>query len=331
VLLEVDLTPEQADAVFILFHDLGVEIMEGDEVPPAEALEADPEAEAIPKLDLSLKNASSDPVRMYLRQIGRVSLLTGAEEVALAKRIERHDMEAKHRLVEANLRLVVSIAKRYLGRGMPFLDLIQEGNLGLMRAVEKFDYRRGFKFSTYATWWIRQAISRAVADQSRTIRVPVHMVEQINRLLRVQRRLLQDMGREPTVEELATEMGTTPQKVRVILKISQEPVSLDTPVGDEGNSQLGDFIPDEQAVEPIEAVSEAMRQEELGEVLSCLPLRERTVIELRFGLVGEHPHTLEEVGQKFGLTRERIRQIEVKTLVKLRSYRDSQHLREFLD
>ncbi len=329
-LRDVELTTDQIEAVFSRLADEGIDVLEGDEPAAADATGSDSEP-PVPELDLSLKNPSSDPVRRYLSEIGKVALLTADQEVSLARRIERRDMAAKCQLVEANLRLVVSIARRYAGRGMALLDLIQEGNLGLIRAAEKFDYRRGYKFSTYATWWIRQAISRAVADQSRTIRVPVHMVEQINRLLRVQRRLLQEMGREPTVEEIATEMGTTPQKVRAILKISQEPVSLDTPVGDEGNSQLGDFIPDEQAAEPIEAVSEVMRQEEIGEILSCLPLRERTVIELRFGLVGEHPHTLEEVGQKFGLTRERIRQIEVKTLVKLRSYRDSQHLREFLD
>ena len=331
VLLEVDLTPEQADAVFILFHDLGVEIMEGDEVPPAEALEADPEAEAIPKLDLSLKNASSDPVRMYLRQIGRVSLLTGAEEVALAKRIERHDMEAKHRLVEANLRLVVSIAKRYLGRGMPFLDLIQEGNLGLMRAVEKFDYRRGFKFSTYATWWIRQGVTRGLANQARTIRLPAHMVEIMNQLFRVQRQLRQEMDTEPTPEQIAVAMDITPQRVRDIIKMSQDPVSLENPVGDEGDAHLGDFVEDKTAVVPLEAVGEVMQKEQLAAALGLLTRREREIIELRFGLKGEHPCTLEEVGQSFGLTRERIRQIEVKTMAKLKSYRESQSLKGFLD
>ena len=268
---------------------------------------------------------------MYLREIGKVPLLTAVQEVALAKRIERHDMAAKRQLIEANLRLVVSIAKRYGWASMPFLDLIQEGNLGLIRAVEKFDYRRGYKFSTYATWWIRQAISRGMANQARTIRVPAHMVEQINKLTRVQRRLLQDMGREATPEEIAAEMGTTPTKVREIVKISQQPLSLETPIGEEEHSQLGDFIEDEDAVAPIEAVGEIMQKEELNRVLSTLTHRERKIIERRFGLKGEQPRTLEEVGQTFDLTRERIRQIEVKTIAKLASYRDTERLRGFLD
>jgi len=331
VLQDVDLTPDQIDNIFLLFNDLGIDIIEGDEPLSGDGADAKPEEEIIPKLDLSVKTPTNDPVRMYLKEIGKVSLLTAEEEVSLAKRIERRDMEAKRKLIEANLRLVVSIAKRYVGRGMLFLDLIQEGNLGLIRAVEKFDYRKGYKFSTYATWWIRQAITRAIADQARTIRIPVHMVETINKLIRVQRQLLQDMGREPTPEEIATEMGTTPQKVREILKISQEPVSLETPIGEEEDSQLGDFIEDEDATMPVEAVSEIMQKEELNAVLSTLTHRERKVIELRFGLKGEHPRTLEEVGQKFGVTRERIRQIEAKTLAKLKSYRDSQRLRDFLD
>ena len=268
---------------------------------------------------------------MYLRDIGKVPLLTAVQEVALAKRIERHDMAAKRQLIEANLRLVVSIAKRYGWASMPFLDLIQEGNLGLIRAVEKFDYRRGYKFSTYATWWIRQAISRGMANQARTIRVPAHMVEQINKLTRVQRRLLQDMGREATPEEIAAEMGTTPTKVREILRISQQPLSLESPIGEEEHSQLGDFIEDEDAVAPIEAVGEIMQKEELDRVLSTLTHRERKIIERRFGLKGEQPRTLEEVGQTFDLTRERIRQIEAKTLAKLASYRDTEPLRGFLD
>jgi RNA polymerase primary sigma factor len=330
VLQDVDLTPAQIDNLALSFNDLGIEIVEDDELAAVDGTDSDAEQEA-PALDLSIETSSTDPVRLYLKAIGKVALLTAEEEVSLARRIERRDMAAKRKLIEANLRLVVSVARRYLGHGMLLLDLIQEGNLGLIRAVEKFDYRRGYKFSTYATWWIRQAISRAVADQARTIRVPVHMVEQINRLMRVQRQLLQDMGREPTPEEVAAEMGTTPQKVREILRISQGPVSLETPVGDEGNSQLADFIEDDDAVEPLEAVSEVMRQEGLNAVLSGLPQRERKVIELRFGLSDEHPRTLEEVSQKFGVTRERIRQIENKTLAKLQSYRDSQRLREFLD
>jgi RNA polymerase primary sigma factor len=268
---------------------------------------------------------------MYLKEIGKVPLLTAAQEVSLARRIERHDMAAKRKLIEANLRLVVSIAKRYSWSGMPFLDLIQEGNLGLIRAVEKFDYRRGYKFSTYATWWIRQGISRGLANQARTIRVPAHMVEQINKLVRVQRRLQSTVAREPTPEEIATEMATTPTKVREILRISQQPLSLETPIGEEEHSQLGDFIEDEDAVAPIEAVSEIMQKEALDRVLSTLTHRERKIIELRFGLAGEQPRTLEEVGQRFGLTRERIRQIEAKTLAKLTSYRDTARLRDFLD
>ena len=278
-----------------------------------------------------MKTLTYDPVRMYLKEIGKVPLLSAAQEVSLARRIERHDMVARRKLIEANLRLVVSIAKRYSWSGMPFLDLIQEGNLGLLRAVEKFDYRRGYKFSTYATWWIRQAISRGMANQARTIRVPVHMVEQINKLIRAQRKLHSDIGREPTPEEIATEMASTPTRVREILKISQQPLSLESPIGEEEQSQLGDLIEDEDAVAPIEAVSEIMQKEELHRVLAALTHRERTIIELRFGLGGEQPRTLEEVGQRFSLTRERIRQIEVKTLTKLTSYRDTQRLRGFLD
>jgi RNA polymerase primary sigma factor len=330
VLQDVELTPDQLENIFMLLTDQGIELLESDETAVADASDSDGEEEA-PALDLSIKTASTDPVRMYLTEIGKVPLLTAAEEVSLARRSERHDMEAKRKLIEANLRLVVSIAKRYVGRGMLLLDLIQEGNLGLIRAVEKFDYRKGYKFSTYATWWIRQAISRGLADQARTIRIPVHMGEQINKLIRVQRQLLQDMGREPTREEIASEMDTTSQKVREILKISQEPVSLETPIGEEEDSQLGDFIEDHEAVEPVEAVSETMQKEELNQVLSTLTQRERKIIELRFGLKGEHPRTLEEVGQKFSLTRERIRQIEAKTLVKLTSYRDTQRLRNLLD
>ena len=331
VLQDLDLTLDQIDTLFALFHDLGIEIIEGDEAAAGKEGEAELEAEVMPKLDLSIKTASSDPLRMYFREIGKVLLLTAAEEVALAKRIERHDMAAKGRLIQANLRLVVSIAKRYVGRGMLFLDLIQEGNLGLIRAVEKFDYRRGFKFSTYATWWIRQAVTRALADQARTIRVPVHMCETINQLIRVQRQLLQELRCEPTPEQIAAEMGTTPQRVHEAMKISQEPLSLESPVGDEGDSQLGDFIKDDDAIVPLQAVSEIMRREELNQVLGSLNRRERVIIELRFGLKGGHPQTLEEIGQQFGLTRERVRQIEAKTLAKLKCYEHSQHLQDFLD
>jgi RNA polymerase primary sigma factor len=329
LLQDVELTAEQIDDIFILFHELGIDIVEGH--TPVHDAAVEPPEDVAPKLDLSVKTQSGDPVRLYLTEIGKVPLLSAAQEVALARRIERHDVDAKRKLIEANLRLVVSIAKRYGWSNMSFLDLIQEGNLGLIRAVEKFDYRRGYKFSTYATWWIRQAITRGLANQARTIRVPAHMVEQINKLVRVQRKLQSDIAREPTPEEIAAEMGTTPTKVREILKISQQPLSLESPVGDEGESQLGDFIEDEGATSAVEAVSEIMQKEELTQVLSMLPLRERKIIELRFGLKGEQPRTLEEVGQTFGLTRERIRQIENKTLVKLTGYRDTERLRGFLD
>ena len=330
-LRDVELTVDQIDGIYNLFADNGIDILEGEGVAIDGGSGAKPEEEVIPKLDLSVKTPTNDPVRMYLKEIGKVPLLTAEEEVSLAKRIERRDMEAKRKLIEANLRLVVSIAKRYVGRGMLFLDLIQEGNLGLIRAVEKFDYRRGFKFSTYATWWIRQAITRAIADQARTIRVPVHMVENINRFIRVQRELLQDIGREPTLEEVAAEMGLTPEKVREIKKISQEPASLHQRVGEEGDSMLGDFIEDKDSVSPVDEVGDIVRREKIGLALGALTHRERRVIQLRFGLEGEHPRTLEEVGLKFGVTRERIRQIEAKTLAQLRAYRDVQRLHEFLD
>jgi RNA polymerase primary sigma factor len=321
-LQDVDLTADQIDNLFILLSDLGIDILEGDEAPGSNGGKEEPE-ELLPTLDLSVRTSTSDPVRAYLTEIGKVPLLTAAEEVSLAKRIERKDMAAKRKLIEANLRLVVSIAKRYVGRGMLFLDLIQEGNLGLMRAVEKFDYRRGFKFSTYATWWIRQAITRAIANQARTIRVPAHMVEQIGRLLRVQRQLISETGREPTPEEIAAEMATTPANVREIMRISQDPVSLEAPIGEEKDSQLGDFIEDEAAVAPVEAVGAVLQKEALGSVLSALTYRERKIMELRFGLGDGRPRTLQEVGGRFGVTRERIRQIEAKTLTKLRSNRDS--------
>ena len=332
VLRDVELDAGQIDDFLLLLHEVGIEVIEAEAPPGGDARQADDVVEeAAAPLDLSVKTPTLDPVRMYLGKIGKVPLLTAAQEVSLAKRIERDDPAAKRAMIEANLRLVVSIAKRYSRSSMPILDLIQEGNLGLMRAVEKFDYRRGYKFSTYATWWIRQAISRAMADQARTIRIPVHMVEQINKLIRVQRELQSNLGREPTPEEIATEMGTTPQKVREILKISQEPVSLERPVGDTNDTNLADFIADEEAVKPIEAVSEILQKEEVTKVLSTLPNRERKVIELRFGLNGEDPRTLDEVGQKFSLTRERIRQIEAKTLATLKSCRDTQDLRDFLD
>jgi len=319
-----DLSEEQQERLLQMLAELNIEVLgEGVEPPPPNG--------APPRLDLTVKANSSDPVRMYLREIGRVPLLTAAQEVSLAKRIERRDMAAKATLIEANLRLVVSVAKRYVGRGLAFLDLIQEGNLGLIRAVEKFDYRKGYKFSTYATWWIRQAITRAIADQARTIRVPVHMVETINRLSRVQRQLLQDLGREPTIEEVAKELEVTPERVREIQKVAQEPVSLETPVGEDEDSELGDLIEDSAIQSPADAVAMTLRREELEGILGQLTHRERKVLELRFGLRGEEPRTLEEVGQRFGVTRERIRQIEAKTLTKLQAYRDTQRLREFLD
>jgi len=275
--------------------------------------------------------ALDDPVRMYLREIGRVNLLTAAEEVDLAKKMEAGSMAARERLIQANLRLVVSVAKKYIGRGMSLLDLIQEGNIGLIRAVEKFDYRRGYKFSTYATWWIRQAITRSIADQARTIRIPVHMVETINKLVRVSRRLLQEKGREPTSEEIATEMGITAEKVREIIKVSQQPVSLETPIGEEEDSHLGDFIEDQSAMAPADAASHQMLKEAVNAVLDTLSDREQKVIKLRFGLDDGRTRTLEEVGREFDVTRERIRQIEAKALRKLRHPRRAQTLKDYLD
>jgi len=323
-LQEVELSPEQLEELFALLADQGVELLDADETSATGV----PEAGG--PLDLSFGTSTSDPVRLYLKQIGKRPLLTAAQEVGLAKRIEHHDMEAKAQMIEANLRLVVSIAKHYTWSSLSLLDLIQEGNLGLIRAVEKFDYRRGYKFSTYATWWIRQAISRATANQSRTIRIPVHVVEQINRLVRVQRDLERELGREPTPEEIAAELEVSPAKVREILKISQEPVSLEHPIGEEGDSQLGDLIADQEAVEPPEAVGEILCVEELDKVLAALSARERKVLELRYGLWDQHPRTLEDTGERFGLTRERIRQIEAIALAKLR-YSDCEHLLDFLD
>lgn len=335
----IELSPDQIDDIYEHFGAMGIEIVEGD--GPATSLESRqaekeggtpcgrPEAE----VDLSVPEgvAIDDPVRMYLKEIGRVPLLTAEEEIELAKRIEQGDEEAKRELAEANLRLVVSIAKRYVGRGMLFLDLIQEGNLGLIKAVEKFDYRRGYKFSTYATWWIRQAITRSIADQARTIRIPVHMVETINKLIRVSRQLLQELGREPTPEEIGQEMEISVEKVREIIKVAQEPVSLETPIGEEEDSHLRDFIEDEDALAPVEAASSILLREQLEEVLETLTPREKEVLRLRFGLDDGRARTLEEVGQKFNVTRERIRQIEAKALRKLRHPSRSKKLKDYLE
>ena len=331
-LSELDIDADAIDAVFETLEAEGISIVSSSE---DEAIAAAQET-VEPELDLSVPEGISidDPVRMYLKEIGKVPLLTADEEIEIAKKMLEGgpDAEAaKKKLAEANLRLVVSIAKRYVGRGMLFLDLIQEGNLGLIKAVEKFDYTKGFKFSTYATWWIRQAITRAIADQARTIRIPVHMVETINKLVRVQRQLLQDLGRDPTPEEIGAEMGMSADRVREIQKISQEPVSLETPIGEEEDSQLGDFIEDSTAVAPPEAASDSMLREQLDQVLDGLADRERKVIKFRFGLEDGHPRTLEEVGREFGVTRERIRQIESKTLVKLRHPSRSGRLKDYME
>jgi RNA polymerase primary sigma factor len=356
VLSAAEVPAEAMDGVLRVINDEGIEIIDAGE--ELEAAEKD-EARLRKDEDAAAKTSpGNDPVRMYLKEIGKVPLLSAEQEVDLAKRVEaglfaseklvsgtqmptalRRDLEsieydgsiAKRKLVEANLRLVVSIAKRYVGRGMLFLDLIQEGNLGLIRAVEKFDYTKGYKFSTYATWWIRQAITRAIADQARTIRIPVHMVETINKLIRVQRQMLQDLGRDPTPEEIGVELDLSPEKVLEIQKLSQEPVSLDTPIGEENDSHLGDFIEDSDAIVPIDAASFILLQEQLETVLHSLSDREKKVIQLRFGLTDGHARTLEEVGKEFGVTRERIRQIESKTLSKLRHPSRSQKLRDYLD
>jgi len=332
-LSDIELSKEQIENIYDVIQNLGIEIVseEDDDIDSRRPGKKSEEEIFTKKLDLTIKSPTNDPVRMYLKEIGKVRLLTAFEEVHLAKKIEAGDMKAKRMLVEANLRLVVSIAKKYVGRGMLFLDLIQEGNLGLIRAVEKFDYKKGYKFSTYATWWIRQAITRAIADQARTIRIPVHMVETINKLIRTQRQLLQKFGREPTPEEIARKMKFSAEKVREVMKISQEPVSLETPIGEEEDSHLGDFIEDSEVEAPSDAASFTMLQEQLQEVLNTLNDRERKVIQLRFGLQDGHPRTLEEVGREFGVTRERIRQIESKTLGKLRHPNRSGVLRDFLE
>ena len=324
-----DLTPDEIDSMYELFSQKGIDIV--DDTAGQEISDGKDDDEA--EIDLSVPEGISidDPVRMYLKEIGRVPLLTAEEEVYLAKRMEQGDEEAQKRLAEANLRLVVSIAKRYVGRGMLFLDLIQEGNLGLIKAVEKFDYNKGYKFSTYATWWIRQAITRAIADQARTIRIPVHMLETINKLIRVSRQLLQKLGREPSAEEIAKEMEISVDRVREIMKIAQEPVSLETPIGEEEDSHLGDFIEDQDAPAPAEAASFTLLKEQLEEVLDTLTPREEKVLRLRFGLDDGRARTLEEVGKNFGVTRERIRQIEAKALRKLRHPSRSRKLKDFLD
>ena len=330
-LQEQELTPDEIDDLYETFSHKGIEIVDDSNRAQADIDEEKGEEET--DIDLSIPEGISidDPVRMYLKEIGRVPLLSADEEIALAKRMEAGDEEAQKELAEANLRLVVSIAKRYVGRGMLFLDLIQEGNLGLLKAVEKFDYSKGYKFSTYATWWIRQAITRAIADQARTIRIPVHMVETINKLIRVSRQLLQQLGREPAPEEIAEAMEISVERVREIMKIAQEPVSLETPIGEEEDSHLGDFIEDQDAPAPAEAASFMLLKEQLEEVLDTLTEREERVLRLRFGLDDGRARTLEEVGQNFGVTRERIRQIEAKALRKLRHPSRSRKLKDFLD
>jgi RNA polymerase primary sigma factor len=325
---EVELTKEQIEDFYTYLIDHSIELMEGEQHkhPPHEQ-PALAEEEKGPKLDLTVE-PSLDSLRLYLREIGKVPLLTADQEVYLAKRIERGDMAAKTQMIEANLRLVVSIAKSYLGRGLSFLDLIQEGSLGLIRAVEKFDYRKGYKFSTYATWWIRQAVTRAIADKARTIRIPVHMVEKLNKVVHIERQLVQRLGREPRPDEIAAELEMTTGEVRDILRMAQHPISLEKPIGEEEESELGDFVEDEQAESPFDTAQVSLRREDIVNALASLPERDRKVIELRFGLSGAQPCTLEEVGRAFGVTRERIRQIENQCLKKLRALADSNTFRD---
>jgi RNA polymerase primary sigma factor len=337
---EVEVTKEQVQELHAYLDEQGIEVVEADgrlarsEASSIEASAAAAREQAGPdtprkkvEVDLTVE-PSLDSLRLYLRSIGRVSLLTAEQEVILARRIERGDMGAKQQMIEANLRLVVSIAKSYLGRGLTFLDLIQEGSMGLIRAVEKFDYRRGYKFSTYATWWIRQAVTRAIADKGRTIRIPVHMVEKLNKVVHVERQLVQQLGREPTAEEIAAELETTVREVRDVLRMAQQPISLEKPIGEEEESELGDFVEDQTAESPFELAAERLRRENLRRALASLPEREREVIEMRFGLTGERPYTLEEVGRAFNVTRERIRQIENHTLKKLEALPEAQRLRD---
>jgi RNA polymerase primary sigma factor len=335
---EIEVTKEQIQELHAYLDDQGIEVVDGDgrlarseggsvEANAAQAADPQPDQRKKVEIDLTVE-PSLDSLRLYLRSIGRVHLLTAEQEVQLARRIERGDMLAKQQMIEANLRLVVSIAKSYLGRGLTFLDLIQEGSMGLIRAVEKFDYRRGYKFSTYATWWIRQAVTRAIADKGRTIRIPVHMVEKLNKVVHVERQLVQQLGREPTPEEIAAELETTVREVRDVLRMAQQPISLEKPIGEEEDSELGDFVEDQTAESPFELASEHLRRENLRRALAALPEREREVIEMRFGLTGERPYTLEEVGRAFNVTRERIRQIENHTLKKLEALPEAQRLRD---
>jgi len=335
---EVEVTKEQVEELHAYLDEQGIDVVEADgrpakseassvEANAAQSAEPQPDQRKKIEIDLTVE-PSLDSLRLYLRSIGRVELLTAEQEVALARRIERGDMVAKQQMIEANLRLVVSIAKSYLGRGLTFLDLIQEGSMGLIRAVEKFDYRRGYKFSTYATWWIRQAVTRAIADKGRTIRIPVHMVEKLNKVVHVERQLVQQLGREPTPEEIAGELETTVREVRDVLRMAQQPVSLEKPIGEEEESELGDFVEDQTAESPFEQAAEHLRRENLRRALAALPEREREVIEMRFGLTGERPYTLEEVGRAFNVTRERIRQIENHTLKKLEALPEAQRLRD---